>query len=97
MRVQLSSGVSIIHPLLFHKLKHLTLLSFTVIAFLFTFYLLSFFFDLRPRARTKGIVSPEELQEMRERRRGRSRFTRFMNRSEDRQLAGNGGTVNGGA
>jgi len=31
-----------------------------VIAFLFTFYVLTFFFDLRPKARTRGALAKEK-------------------------------------
>ncbi|TGZ83446.1 hypothetical protein EX30DRAFT_339622 [Ascodesmis nigricans] len=68
-----------------------------LIAFLFTFYVLSFFFDLRPRASTKGIMTPEELHELRERQRQTRRpgIQRFFPQRRDVD-PGQGGTVNGG-
>ena len=52
-----------------------------VIAFVFTFYVLSFFFDLRPKARTKEDLKREtEDQQMREADGGRETLAAALGR-----------------
>jgi hypothetical protein len=62
------SGVSSLSPFLYPSGANES----TVVAFVFTFYVLSFFFDLRPKARTKKELRQEtiEYQEASESNRG---------------------------